>query len=64
MTHNTQEREIQTAGADAANSLVCKDRYASIHLTQPILAGEDSASASFSRSDRWMSGFFTDPHTS
>ena len=43
MTHDSREREIQTAAADLANSLIYRDRYASIHLARLILAGEDSA---------------------
>ena len=47
MTHDPQGREIQTAAADLANSLIHKDRYASIHLARLILAGEDSAYRQF-----------------
>ena len=43
MTDNSRKREIQTAAADLANSLIFKDRYASIHLARLILAGEDRA---------------------
>jgi hypothetical protein len=49
MTHDPQEREIQTAAADLANSLIYKDRYASIHLARLILAGEDSAYRQFAQ---------------
>ena len=41
MTDNSRKREIQTAAADLANSLIYKDRYASIHLARLILAGEE-----------------------
>ena len=58
MTHDPQEREIQTAAADLANSLIHKDRYASIHLARLILAGEDRpyrqfAEAFAARLQRW-----------
>jgi hypothetical protein len=58
MTHGSREREIQTAAADLANSLIHKDRYASIHLARLILAGEDSmyrqfAQAFAERLQRW-----------
>ena len=58
MTHDPQGREIQTAAADLANSLIHKDRYASIHLARLILAGEDSmyrqfAEAFAARLQRW-----------
>ena len=58
MTHDPQEREIQTAAADLANSLIHKDRYASIHLARLILAGEDRAYRQFAeafaaRLQRW-----------
>ena len=43
MTEDAREREIQTAAADLANSLIHKDRYASIHLARLILADEGSA---------------------
>jgi hypothetical protein len=49
MTHDSREREIQTAAADLANSLIYKDRYASIHLARLILAGEDRAYRPFAR---------------
>ena len=47
MTDDSQEREIQTAAADLANSLIYSDRYASIHLARLILAGEDNAYRQF-----------------
>ena len=47
MTDNSRKREIQTAAADLANSLIFKDRYASIHLARLILAGEDNAYGQF-----------------
>jgi hypothetical protein len=47
MTHDPKEREIQTAAADLANSLIHSDRYASIHLARLILVGEDSAYRQF-----------------
>ena len=58
MTDDTREREIQTAAADLANSLIYSDRYASIHLARLILAGEDSAYRQFAeafaeRLQRW-----------
>ena len=58
MTHNPQEREIQTAAADLANSLIHKDRYASIHMARLILAGEDNTYRQFveafaERLQRW-----------
>lgn len=58
MTHDPQEREIQTAAADLANSLIHKDRYASIHLARLILAGEDRPYRQFAevfaaRLQRW-----------
>ena len=58
MTHDSREREIQTAAADLANSLIYKDRYASIHLARLILADEDSAFRQFAeavvdRLQRW-----------
>jgi hypothetical protein len=58
MTHDPQEREIQTAAADLANSLIYSDRYASIHLARLILAGEDNAYRQFTeafavRLQRW-----------
>jgi hypothetical protein len=40
MTHDPGERETQTAAADLANSLIYRDRYASIHLARLILAGD------------------------
>jgi hypothetical protein len=43
MTHDPKEREIQTAAADLANSLIYRDCYASIHLARLILAGEEGA---------------------
>ena len=49
MTHDSRECEIQTAAADLANSLIDKDRYASIHLARLILAGEDSAYRQFAQ---------------
>lgn len=49
MTRDSQEREIQTAAADLANSLIYKDRYGSIHLARLILAGEDSAYRQFAQ---------------
>ena len=58
MTDNSRKREIQTAAADLANSLIYKDRYASIHLARLILAREDSmfrqfAEAVAERLQRW-----------
>jgi hypothetical protein len=58
MTDDFRVREIQTAAADLANSLIHKDRYASIHLARLILAGEDSAYRQFAqafteRLQRW-----------
>ena len=58
MTDDSQEREIQTAAADLANSLIYKDRYASIHLARLILASEDNAYRQFAeavaeRLQRW-----------
>jgi hypothetical protein len=58
MRDDSREREIQTAAADLANSLIYKDRYASIHLARLILAGEDSvyrasAHAFAERLQRW-----------
>ena len=58
MTHDSLEREIQTAAADLANSLIHKDRYASIHLARLILAGEEGAYRQFAeafaeRLQRW-----------
>jgi hypothetical protein len=58
MTHNPQEREIQTAAADLANSLIHSDRYASIHLARLILASEEGAYRQFAqafaaRLQRW-----------
>ena len=58
MTDDSREREIQTAAADLANSLIYRDRYASIHLARLILAGEDSAYRQFAeafaeRLQRW-----------
>ena len=58
MTDDSREREIQTAAADLANSLIYKDRYASIHLARLILAGEDNAYRQFAeafaeRLQRW-----------
>ena len=47
MTNDSQKREIQTAAADLANSLVYSDRYASIHLARLILAGDDTAYRQF-----------------
>ena len=58
MTDNSRKREIQTAAADLANSLIYRDRYASIHLARLILAGDDSmfrqfAEAAAERLQRW-----------
>jgi hypothetical protein len=47
MTHDSREREIQTAAADLANSLIHKDRYASIHLARLLLAGEEGTYRQF-----------------
>ena len=47
MTDDSREREIQTAAADLANSLIHRDRYASIHLARLILTGEDNAYRQF-----------------
>jgi hypothetical protein len=61
MTRAPKEHKIQTAAADLANSLIYKDRYASIHLARLILAGEDSAYRQFAeafteRLQRWPKG--------
>jgi hypothetical protein len=58
MTDDFRAREIQTAAADLANSLIYKDRYASIHLSRLILAGEGGAYRQFAeafaeRMQRW-----------
>ena len=58
MTDDSREREIQTAAADLANSLIHEDRYASIHLARLILADEGSvyrlfAQAVTERLQRW-----------
>ena len=58
MTNDSREREIQTAAADLANSLIHKDRYASIHLARLLLAGEEGAYRQFAealaeRLQRW-----------
>ncbi|MHC4617823.1 MAG: hypothetical protein ACYTEQ_08725 [Planctomycetota bacterium] len=58
MTDDSREREIQTAAADLANSLIYRDRYASIYLARLILAGGDSAYRQFAqafteRLQRW-----------
>lgn len=58
MRDDSQEREIQTAAADLANSLIYKDRYASIHLARLLLAGEEGAYRQFAqafakRLQRW-----------
>ena len=47
MKNDSREREIQTAAADVANSLIYKDRYASIHLARLILAGEEGVYRQF-----------------
>ena len=47
MTDDFRVREIQTAAADLANSLIHKDRYASIHLARLLLAGEEGAYRQF-----------------
>jgi hypothetical protein len=49
MTDDPREREIQTAAADLANSLIYRDRYASIRLARLLLAGEDGAYRQFAR---------------
>jgi hypothetical protein len=58
MTEDSREREIQTAAADLANSLIHEDRYASIHLARLILADEGSVYRQFAqalaeRLQRW-----------
>ena len=58
MTHDSQKREIQTAAADLANSLIYEDHYASIHLARLILAGDEGAFRQFAeafaeRLQRW-----------
>ena len=58
MTEDSREREVQTAAADLANSLIHKDRYASIHLARLILADEGNvyrvfAQALAERLQRW-----------
>jgi len=58
MIDDFRAREIQTASADLANSLIHKDRNASIHLARLILAGEDNAYRQFAqafagRLQRW-----------
>ena len=49
MTDDSRKREIQTAAADLANSLIHRDRHDSIHLARLILAGEDGAYQRFAR---------------
>lgn len=61
MTNDSREREIQTAAADLANSLIHEDHFASIHLARLVLAGEDSAYRRFAqalaeRLQRWPKG--------
>ena len=58
MIDDFRVREIQTAAADLANSLIHKDRYASIHLARLLLAGEEGAYRQFAealaeRLQRW-----------
>jgi len=58
MTDDFRVREIQTAAADLANSLIHKDRYASIHLARLLLAAEEGAYRQFAealaeRLQRW-----------
>ena len=58
MTDDSQKREIQTAAADLANSLIYRDRHDSIHLARLILAGEGGAYQQFAqalaeRLQRW-----------
>jgi hypothetical protein len=58
MTHDSGERKIQTAAADLANSLIHRDRYASIHPARLLLAGEEGAYRQFAaafaeRLQRW-----------